>query len=79
MGVHPGKEHQNFISSVYRKIEKLRKMNKKVKIQIDGGVNLQTAKKLRKEGANYANTGSFVSDSDNPRDALNRLERAFRA
>mgnify|MGYP001607940160 FL=1 len=78
MGVYPGKEKQKFISKVYDKIRKLRKMNKKIKIQVDGGVNLTVAKKLRKLKVNIVNTGSFVSKAENPKEALRELERVFR-
>ena len=78
MGVYPGKEKQKFISKVYDKIRKLRNMNKKIKIQVDGGVNLTVAKKLRKLKVNIVNTGSFVSKAENPKEALRELERVFR-
>ncbi len=78
MGVYPGKEHQKFISPVYKKIKKLRKMSRKTNIQVDGGVNLQTSSKLAKLGVNYVNTGSFVADAGKPREALKRLEKAFK-
>ena len=77
MGVYPGKEHQRFISKVYEKIKRLRSINKTIKIHVDGGVNLSNIKKLRKLGVNYINSGSFISDSENPRKELNNLEKAF--
>lgn len=76
MGVHPGREHQKFIIKVYGKIKKLRKMNKKIKIQIDGGVNLQIARKLGNLGVDILNSGSFVADAENPARALRELKGA---
>ena len=73
MGVHPGKEHQSFIPPVYKKISQIRKANKKIIIQIDGGVNEKNVKKLIKSGANYLNSGSYVSSSQNPKQALLHL------
>lgn len=75
MGVHPGKENQKFIPKVYQKIRQLRKMNKKIKIQVDGGVNLKVAEKLRKIRVNILNTGSFISSS--PIDSLKELDKVF--
>ena len=78
MGVRPGKENQKFISKVYNKIRKLRKINRKIIIQIDGGVNLKTAEKLRKLKVNAINTGSFVSEAKDSKKALRELERVFK-
>ncbi len=78
MGVYPGKEKQKFVSEVYGKIRKLRKSNRKIKIQVDGGVDLSAAEKLRKIGVDCINSGSFVSDAKSPAKALMELERAFR-
>src|SRR3989344_3001840 len=39
MGVHPGREGQNFIPEVYSKIKQLKKISPSKKIQVDGGIN----------------------------------------
>ncbi|MBX4196823.1 hypothetical protein KW805_04510 [Candidatus Pacearchaeota archaeon] len=72
MGVHPGKEHQHLLPSIYTKIKQLKKLAK-ISIQIDGGVNPLTAKKLKRAGATILNSGSFISDSENPKEALKKL------
>lgn len=77
MGVYPGKEGQKFIDKVYGNIKKLRKKDKKIPIQVDGGVNLLNVKKLRKLKVNYVNSGNFVYLADNPKKALDALERVF--
>ena len=74
MGVYPGKEHQKFIAGVYGKIKELRKL-KKIKMQVDGGVNFNVIRKLEKLGINYANSGGFISNSENPKRALMELEK----
>lgn len=74
MGVNPGKEHQKLVSSTVKKIQTLRKINRKVTIQIDGGVNEKTAPKLIKAGATILNSGSFISDAINPKEALRKLK-----
>lgn len=77
MGVNPGKEHQTFQKKVFKKIEEFREKNKRTAIQVDGGVNEKTAKKLAKF-VDSINTGSFVSDSKNPKESLKKLKGAFR-
>ena len=47
----------------------------KLNIQIDGGVNLKTIKKIVDSGANILNSGSFISSSDNPKNSLNILKK----
>lgn len=77
MGVYPGKEHQKFISSVYENIKKLRGIDRKVPIQVDGGVNLDVAEKLGKLGVDYINSGAFVAESENPRRVIKLLNKAL--
>jgi ribulose-phosphate 3-epimerase len=75
MGVNPGKEKQKFVSGVYSKIRKFRKAHKGVKIQVDGGVNLNTIVKLARVGVDIVNSGSFVGASENPRGAFSELRK----
>ena len=77
LGVHPGKEHQSFIPIVYKKIKQLRKINKKIIVQVDGGVNQSSIKKLAKLSVNLVNSGSFISQSKNPKEAFNKLDVLF--
>jgi len=77
MGVNPGKEGQKLKSGTLQKIKELRKKDSKLKIQIDGGVNSKTASKLAKAGCNYLNTGSFVSEAEDPKAAIKTLEKEF--
>ncbi len=78
LGVYPGKEHQLFIPLVYTKIKKLRKLDKKIIIQVDGGVNEKNASKLAKLGVNIINSGSFISDSYSPKEAFKKLNYLFK-
>ncbi|MDP1695855.1 MAG: ribulose-phosphate 3-epimerase [archaeon] len=77
LGVHPGKEHQSFIPETYEKIKKLREFNNKIEIQVDGGVNIEVAKKLKEIGVDKVNSGSFVADAKNPSDIIKRLNVIF--
>lgn len=75
MGVHPGGEKQSLLPGTFNKIKEIRKINSKIPIQVDGGVNMSTIKKLTGAGVSLLNSGSFVSGSDNPRKALAQLKR----
>jgi ribulose-phosphate 3-epimerase len=77
MGIEAGKEHQKFVPSVYGKIKRLKKRDYSLLIQVDGGVNLDTASRLAKCGVDLLTTGSFVHDSREPREAFEHLARAF--
>jgi ribulose-phosphate 3-epimerase len=73
MGVRPGKEKQDLLYKTYYKLENLRAMNRKVVLQVDGGVNLVTAPDLVKSGANILNSGSFIIRSKDPEGAYEGL------
>lgn len=70
MSVNPGFGGQKFIERTYEKVRKLRKMidqtNSDCLIEVDGGVNYETGKKLYNAGANVLVAGSFVFKSKNP-------------
>ncbi len=73
MGVKPGKEKQKLIPTTYNKIKKIKQINPRAKIQVDGGVTPINSSKLFKAGANYLNSGSFISNNDEPKKALFKL------
>lgn len=70
MSVNPGFGGQDFIESTYDKVEKLRNMIEKkglnTLIEVDGGVNFATGKKLFDTGANVLVSGSFIFQAKNP-------------
>ena len=70
MSVNPGFGGQKFIENTYNKVKKLRAMiderGLQTLIEIDGGVNLQTGKKLVEAGADALVAGSFVFNSADP-------------
>jgi len=67
MTVNPGFGGQAFISSVLPKITEVRKLadqfNPGLEIEVDGGVNEQTAVLCKEAGANVLVAGSFIYDS----------------
>ncbi|BAX80856.1 ribulose-phosphate 3-epimerase [Labilibaculum antarcticum] len=78
MSVNPGFGGQSFIENTYAKVEKLvqliKEKNASVTIEIDGGVNLETGKKLVEAGANALVAGSFVFRSDDPNQTISDLK-----
>ncbi len=79
MSVNPGFGGQGFIENTYSKIAKLKALiadkNTDVIIEIDGGVNLETGKKLVEAGADALVAGSFVFNSENPTNTIADLKR----
>ncbi|MPW25333.1 ribulose-phosphate 3-epimerase [Alkalibaculum sp. M08DMB] len=66
MTVNPGYGGQSFIESSINKIKDLSEMIKgyNIDIQIDGGINLETAPKVVEAGANVLVAGSFTFKGD---------------
>ncbi len=69
MSVVPGKGGQKFLNSTFNKIElikeKLLKINPKIKLEIDGGVNNLNSKSLNKLGADILVSGSYLINHKN--------------
>jgi len=78
MSVNPGFGGQKFIEETYLKVNLLREMierrNPLCLIEIDGGVNYDTGKKLFNAGANVLVAGSFIFSSDNPEKTIHQLK-----
>ena len=78
MSVNPGYGGQSFIENSCPKIEKLRQLIDAKKssalIQVDGGVNFETGRRLIDSGANVLVAGSFVFSAKDPIDAINKLK-----
>jgi ribulose-phosphate 3-epimerase len=79
MSVNPGFGGQKFIEHTYKKVEQLKRLiietKSQAKIEIDGGVNLQNARKLLDAGADVLVAGNFVFSSDKPEDVIVQLKR----
>lgn len=78
MSVNPGFGGQQFIENTYKKVRQLRRLidkeNPDCLIEIDGGVNFDTGKKLLNAGANILVAGSFVFNSENPSATISGLK-----
>lgn len=80
MTVEPGFGGQAFIPSVLPKIRALREKADEIApnllIQVDGGVNLETAKLCVEAGANVLVAGAYVFNSPDPNSTVRMLQRA---
>ncbi|SET10257.1 ribulose-phosphate 3-epimerase [Prevotella sp. kh1p2] len=77
MSVNPGFGGQKFIENTISKIEKLKKIIRQkgshALIQVDGGVQAETAPRLVKAGADVLVSGSFVFKSTDPLSTIHAL------
>ena len=78
MSVNPGFGGQVFIENTYKKVRQLKalieKHNPDCLIEVDGGVNFETGKKLFGVGADVLVAGSFVFGSKNPLETIRQLK-----
>lgn len=64
-----------FNEDIYKKISALRKKYKNVTIEIDGGINLDNAKKLIESGANNLIIGSALFKSENIKKSIEEFKK----
>ena len=78
MSVEPGFGGQKFMPDSLSKLEKLNKLKQengyKFQLQIDGGINEETAKLARKAGATNLVAGSYIFNN-NPQDYLTLVDK----
>lgn len=78
MSVNPGFGGQFFIENTYKKVmqakELINSFNSRALIEVDGGVSTKNAKKLIEAGADALVAGSFVFNSDNPKEAISSIK-----
>jgi len=78
MSVNPGFGGQKFIENTYSKVRRTKEliMSKKSKslIEIDGGVNFDTGKKLYEAGSDILVSGSFIFNSEDPKYTILHLK-----
>ena len=79
MSVNPGFGGQAFIENTIDKVKRLRKMidqtERKVLIEVDGGVQQDTAPRLAKAGVDVLVSGSYVFKAANPKQVIANLRR----
>ena len=64
MTVNPGFGGQTFIENMTDKIKELRTLDKNIDIEVDGGINAETGKKVKEAGANILVAGSYIFNGD---------------
>jgi ribulose-phosphate 3-epimerase len=75
MTVEPGRGGQSFLEESLGKIKQLREKYKDVNIEVDGGVNLETAPKVIQAGANLLASGTAIFKSENIEKTIKELKR----
>ena len=77
MSVKPGFGGQEFIKDSLKKVEMLRSKNNFLKIQLDGGINLNIAKQIKDTGVCYAVVGSYIFCSKDIKQAIFSLREVL--
>lgn len=79
MSVNPGFGGQSFIPGAVEKVARLRRMidqyGSKAKIEVDGGINLETGAAVVNAGADILVSGNFIFKSPDPAETIARLRR----
>ena len=77
MGVNPGFAGQKFIESTYSKISDVREMidaiNPSIRLEVDGGINLENIGKAAKCGADTFVAGSAIFNSKNYTSTISQM------
>ncbi|HZG71713.1 MAG TPA: ribulose-phosphate 3-epimerase [Chondromyces sp.] len=80
MTVNPGFGGQSFIQSVLPKIRKVREMAEErglsIEIEVDGGVNTETAKLCAEAGANVLVAGSAIYNKEDRQQAIEAIRQS---
>ncbi|MBN2639121.1 MAG: ribulose-phosphate 3-epimerase [Bacteroidales bacterium] len=78
MSVNPGFGGQSFIEQSFQKIARAREMiletGKDILLEVDGGINNETAEEVVEQGAQVLVAGSAIFGSNNPVQAMNELK-----
>lgn len=74
LAVEPGLAGQEFQKKCLEKIKFLREQSPNATIEVDGGVNNETAMLIKEAGANVLVTASHLWKSQNPKEAYEKLK-----
>ncbi|MDR1729645.1 MAG: ribulose-phosphate 3-epimerase [Prevotellaceae bacterium] len=78
MSVNPGFGGQKFIENTIGKVSRLKELilrkNAQTLIEVDGGVNLETGRRLLDVGVDVLVAGNFVFKSENPVETIKKLK-----
>ncbi len=76
MSVNPGFYGQKYIPDVEGKIKELKKKFPKLKIEVDGGINAETAKGASAAGADSLAAASAIYHAPDPKQAVKEIKEA---
>jgi ribulose-phosphate 3-epimerase len=79
MTVRPGRYGSPFLPWCLGKVEALRAMDGELVIEVDGGMNPETAARAVETGANMVAVGSYIVASDDPVKAYTQLVESVHA
>ena len=74
MTVEPGYGGQKLIAETLDKVKVIREENPEIDIEVDGGINEQTANMAIEAGANILVAGTALFNSENMKDTINVLK-----
>jgi ribulose-phosphate 3-epimerase len=78
MSIHPGYSGQEFMPDAAERIARLRELlPAEVRLQVDGGINRETARTAREAGADLLVAGSAIFWTDDPAAAYRELVAAL--
>lgn len=73
MSVNPGFGGQKFLDLALGKIRELKKLKPELLVQVDGGINAETARLCREAGADVLVAGSYVFKAEDKQKAIESL------
>ena len=75
MAVEPGRGGQELIPKMLDRIKEIRKLNRKIDIEVDGGINKYTINDAKKAGANKFVVGTAIFSQKDPLKAIEELKK----
>jgi len=78
MTVEPGFYGSPFLPEQLEKVKELRKYDPNIPIQVDGGMTPKTIGKAKKAGATHFLVGSYIMDAEDPKKAIEALEKELK-
>ncbi len=73
MTVEPGFGGQKFMPDCAEKIREIKNISKQVIVEVDGGINIETATQCKKLGVDALVAGNYIFSSDNIKEAIASL------
>jgi ribulose-phosphate 3-epimerase len=73
MTVHPGFGGQSFRADQMQKVKRARSLNSTIDIEVDGGINAETARRSIDNGANVLVAGTSIFHAKDYAEAIRKL------